>query len=119
MQLKYFPLSRLAGKEPTTLNPGRRRVPRPSRPISKPKRLFLKFCGAFCEAKGAWRKQTVACNLLGRGPGSWKGNSGLYEEEESVLFANFFSRACPARRGAAGRLTWAGPLRHPLCSARL
>ena len=102
MQLKYFPLSRLAGKEPTTLNPGRRRVPRPSRPISKPQHLFLKICGAYCEAKGAWRRKTVACNLFGRGTGSWKGNSGVYEEDESVLFPIFFSGFCPDRRGAAG-----------------
>lgn len=47
LQLKYFPLSRLAGKEPTTLNPGRRRVThtRPALRIPKPERLFLKSSG--------------------------------------------------------------------------
>lgn len=120
MQSKYFPLTRLAEKEPTTLNPGQRRVPRPAFPISKPQHLFLKIFGAYCEVKGSWRRKTVACNLFGRGTGSWKGNWGVYEEEE------FIPQLLPGRSpgpdgscdpfsGSPGK----APSWHPLCLAFL
>lgn len=115
MQLKYFPLSRLAGKEPTTLNPGRRRVPRPSRPISKPQHLFLKICGAYCEAKalGVGRQSLVI--YLGEGQGLGKETWGV-TRRKSRFYSPTSSRAF-ARTGeellALLRLTWEGPLLAP------